>query len=195
MAIKEKGQNLRELYESVLERAQESQNERALRFIREAERQFHRAREQYAQHNFEIAFRLVESAENLLRRAARLLFEGGGAARLEHELQLVERQVQFQNIDGMLETWEKSMKPIYSKNEHVKSLQVFTHLWGSDWTIMVITEYESLAAVEAGFKRAEEIRKEMFPDKEAWDATAAEIQGNFLGHQDDIVKEVPSLRK
>jgi hypothetical protein len=79
--------HLRELYESVLERAQDSQHERALRFIREAERQFRRAREQYTQHNFEIAFRLLDSAEDLLRRAARLLFEGGGADRLERELQ------------------------------------------------------------------------------------------------------------
>ncbi len=80
-------ERLRDLHDNVLEKAQEERNQRALRFIREAERQFLRAREQFAQRNFQMAFNLVESCEVLLRRAARLLFEGGGVSRLERELE------------------------------------------------------------------------------------------------------------
>jgi hypothetical protein len=104
-------------------------------------------------------------------------------------------KVQFHNIDRILESWEKTWKPIYTKNEHVKSVRVFTHFWGSDWSIMMITEYESFSAIEDGLKRGEEIRKEMFPDDEQWQATLTELQKMGLGHTDDIVTEVPSLRK
>jgi hypothetical protein len=79
-------ERLRELYDQLFERAQEERNERALRFIQEAERQFLRAREQYTQRNFEIAFHLLESAESLLHKAARLLFEGAGVDRLRNDL-------------------------------------------------------------------------------------------------------------
>ena len=82
-----RAERLRDLYETLLERAQEIRHERALRFLREAERQYLRAEEQYHQHSYEIAFNLLESAETLLRRAGRLLFEAGGAAHLEQQLE------------------------------------------------------------------------------------------------------------
>ena len=104
-------------------------------------------------------------------------------------------KVQFQDIDTVLESWEEMWKPIYTKNEHVKSFRVFTHLWGSDWTIVFIGEYESLSAIEAAQERGDQIRKEIFPDEEQWQAKIAELQGMFVGHFDDIVTEVPSLRK
>jgi hypothetical protein len=78
---------LRELYDDILARAQETNHERALRFLEEAERLYLRAEEQYSQRNYEIAFNLLESAETMLRRAARLLFEAGGAERLQNELE------------------------------------------------------------------------------------------------------------
>jgi hypothetical protein len=104
-------------------------------------------------------------------------------------------EVQFQNIDTVLELWEKMWKPVYTKNEHVKSFRVFTHLNGSDWTIVIIVEYESLSGIEATRKRGKEIRKEMFPDEGKWRAAVAEVQGMYRVHSDDIVKEVPNLRK
>jgi hypothetical protein len=79
-------ERLRDLHDQVIERAQEVNDQRVLRFVREAERHFHRARELYLQRDFEMAFTLLESAEKMLRRAARLIFEGGGAGRLENEL-------------------------------------------------------------------------------------------------------------
>jgi tetratricopeptide (TPR) repeat protein len=80
-------ERLQELRETLRERAGEGQSAEIGRFLREAERQLERAREQYAQKNFEIAFNLLGSAEALFNRAARLLFEQGGAARLENELE------------------------------------------------------------------------------------------------------------
>ncbi len=80
-------ERLRDLHIQVLDRVMEVNDQRVLRFVREAERQFHRARELYVQRDFEMAFNLLESAEKILRRAARLLFEGEGIGRLENELE------------------------------------------------------------------------------------------------------------
>ena len=103
-------------------------------------------------------------------------------------------KVQFQNVDKIMKLWEEYWKPVNAKNEYVKSFRVFTHLWGSDWTIVYIAEYESMAAIEASWVRDEEISKEMFPDGE-YEEKLAEMQAMTLGHTDNIVKEVPSLRK
>jgi len=78
-------ERLRDLHDQILDRALEVNDQRALRFVREAEQQYQRAREQYTQHNFEMAFNLLESAEMMLRRATRLLFESGGPALLDVE--------------------------------------------------------------------------------------------------------------
>ena len=76
----------REFRDQILDRAREAGDQRALRFIRESENQALRAREQYRQGNYAMAVNLIEPAEALLARAARLLFEGGGTERLEREL-------------------------------------------------------------------------------------------------------------
>lgn len=77
-----------ELRDAVRERAREQDSRAAMRFVDESDRQLERAREQYVQKNFEIAFSLAESAETLLARAGRLLFEQGEAPRLQRELEL-----------------------------------------------------------------------------------------------------------
>ena len=104
-------------------------------------------------------------------------------------------KIQFQNLDRMFELWEEYWKPVNAKNEYVTSMRVFTHLYGSDWQVLMVTEYESLSAMEAANKRAEEIRKELFPEDDQWQEMLAEVQGLFLGHTDNIVVEVPNLRK
>jgi tetratricopeptide (TPR) repeat protein len=88
----------RDIRDRVLERAREANDELALRFITESEEQARRAADHYRQGNFAMAMQLVEPAEAMLARAARLLFEGGGEARLEQEL---ERARQF--IDAAAE--------------------------------------------------------------------------------------------
>lgn len=75
-----------EFHDQLLDRAREANDQLALRFIDESEQQAARARDQFRQGNFEMALNLIEPAEGLLTRAARLLFEGGGAPRLEREL-------------------------------------------------------------------------------------------------------------
>lgn len=97
-------ERLRHRYEMALDRAQEMHNERALRFLQEAERQYHRAHEQYAQHNFEIAFNLLKSAETLLGRAERLLFEAGDIELVARELErtqlMIERTDEQVGLEG-----------------------------------------------------------------------------------------------
>lgn len=77
----------RDLYAHLLESAQESHDTRALEFIERAESQALRAREQYLQGDAKLAFNLLEKAEQLLHRAARLLAEGAGPERLERNLE------------------------------------------------------------------------------------------------------------
>lgn len=77
----------RDIRDRVLERAREAGDELALRFVAESEEQARRAVDHYRQGNFAMALQLVEPAEAMLARAARLLFESGGEARLEQELE------------------------------------------------------------------------------------------------------------
>lgn len=76
-----------ELREQLLDRAREAEDERVLRFVRESEQQAHRAQDHYRQGNFDLALHLLTTAEELLARATRLLFEGGGGERLEREME------------------------------------------------------------------------------------------------------------
>ncbi len=77
----------RDFRELIIDRVREAGNETAWRFVRESERQALRAREHYQQGDFEMALQLIEPAEKLMARAARLIFEGGGAQGLEQELE------------------------------------------------------------------------------------------------------------
>lgn len=87
-----------ELRDQLFDRAREADDERALRFVREADQQAHRAHDQFRQGNVEMALHLLGAAEELLARATRLLFEGGGGERLDRELErtrdLIDRTVE-----------------------------------------------------------------------------------------------------
>ena len=76
-----------ELQTRLHERARETGNAEALRFVEEAEALFKRAREQYRRTNYRQALALIQASETQLNRAARILFETGDAERLEHELE------------------------------------------------------------------------------------------------------------
>jgi hypothetical protein len=104
-------------------------------------------------------------------------------------------KIPFNKIDHVISMWEKNWKPIYSQNEHIKSLRVMRHLWGSDWTLVVMMEYESLGAMEDAQKRGDELRKEKYPNEDEWKAVIEEMQGYIMGHFDELVQEVPKLRK
>jgi hypothetical protein len=77
----------REFRDQILDRAREANDELALRFVRESEKQALRATDQYRQGNHSMAEQLIKPAEALLARAARLLFEGAGTGRLDQEIE------------------------------------------------------------------------------------------------------------
>ncbi|MEZ4387715.1 MAG: hypothetical protein R3D98_09095 [Candidatus Krumholzibacteriia bacterium] len=79
--------------DQILDRAREAGDERALRFVREAEEQALRARDHDRQGNYDLADHFIGAAEDLLARAARLLFEGGGPERLEREIERTRRAI------------------------------------------------------------------------------------------------------
>ena len=74
-------------------------------------------------------------------------------------------KIRFDQRDDFLEIMEKEAKPIYTQNEHVISMKVFTHLWGEDWMVVVIGEYESMAGIEAAQKKATELFEQKYPDE------------------------------
>lgn len=77
----------REFRDQTIDRIAGADNEMALRFLSESEQQAHRAEDQFQQGNFALALQLIETAEAMLGRAARLLYEEGGGVRLEQELE------------------------------------------------------------------------------------------------------------
>ena len=82
-----RSERFQDLHAHLLDSARESQDRRALDFIQRAEAQALRAREQYQQGDARLAFNLLETAEQLLQRAARLLAEGAGPERLERNIE------------------------------------------------------------------------------------------------------------
>lgn len=71
------------------ERALESGDKQALEFLRRAEHRANKAREQYHQGDFKLAWKMFEQAGDMMRRAARLLAEGTTPERLEMEMDRV----------------------------------------------------------------------------------------------------------
>ncbi len=104
-------------------------------------------------------------------------------------------KIRFDQIDDFLEFMEKETKPIYTQNEHVISMKVFTHLWGEDWTVVMIAEYESMAGIEAAQKKATELIKQKYPDEKKRKEVNDKRRKMIMGHTDNIVREVPNLRK
>ena len=104
-------------------------------------------------------------------------------------------KLRFDQVDDFLEILEKESKPIYMQNEHVKSLKVLTHLWGEDWTVVMISEYESMAEIEAAQKKSAELFKQKYPDENKRNEVNDQRRKLIMGHTDNIVREVPNLRK
>jgi hypothetical protein len=104
-------------------------------------------------------------------------------------------KVPFTKLDEFQSLWEKEVTPSVKQNEFILSQRVFTHLWGPDWTVVTIIEYESLSAIESANKRSQELSKEKYPEKEKRDEIRKQIQSFFTGHTDAIVRENPKLRK
>ena len=104
-------------------------------------------------------------------------------------------KVSFGKLDEYLELWDKESTPLIKKNEFILSHRVFTHSYGPDWNIVVITEYENLSAIESANKKSKELFKEKYPDEDKLDEIYKQFGSYILAHTDAIVRERPKLRK
>ncbi|MCP4573065.1 MAG: hypothetical protein GY838_11980 [bacterium] len=82
-------ERFRELHRQLVDRARNGGNEEALGLLQRSERQAGRAREQHLQGDVRMAWQMLERAEELTLRAARLLAESTDPERLEAELDRV----------------------------------------------------------------------------------------------------------
>jgi len=80
-------ERLQEMHQDVKDRAHEAGDRQAMTFVNRAENLFARARDQFSQTRYERSFRLLEEAEKALKRAARMLLDGGDVDGLEQEME------------------------------------------------------------------------------------------------------------
>lgn len=85
--IRVRSERFADQHAQLLERARESGDPRAGQILDRAREQAQRAADRLAQGDLELAWRLLEQAEDLLRLAARQLAEGAGPERVARELE------------------------------------------------------------------------------------------------------------
>ena len=84
--IRIRAERFRDQHGQLMERALDAGNRKALEFLRRAEHNAVRAREQYHQGDFKLSWKMLEQASDLMRRSARLLADGTTPERLELEM-------------------------------------------------------------------------------------------------------------
>lgn len=112
-----------------------------------------------------------------------------------HVFTIATYKIKYDQVDKYLDLLKEFSHPRHEQNEFLISRKVFTHLWGPDWNIVIIQEFENLASIDKFTKRSQELRKKMHPDKTERDKIAKQLQELRLAHTDAIVTEVPKLRK
>jgi tetratricopeptide (TPR) repeat protein len=94
--IRVRAERFQDEHRNLVERATDARNRSALDFLERARSQAERARDIYQQGDLKLAWNLMETAGDLMHRAARLLAESGGPERLTSELdrtrELIDRQ-------------------------------------------------------------------------------------------------------
>ncbi len=103
-------------------------------------------------------------------------------------------KVNFNDIEGLLEMWEED-QGITTENEFVLSSKVLTHLWGPDWTIMIIAEYAKFEDIAAATAKRTELFEKKYTSETRRKARTKKIRALFQGHTDAIVQENPKLTK
>ncbi len=83
-------EHFRDRYTHLLEQARQSNNQRALDFLRRSEGMALRAREQYQQGDARLAFNMFEQAVELMNRAARMLAGDVGGERLDLKIEMAQ---------------------------------------------------------------------------------------------------------
>ena len=104
-------------------------------------------------------------------------------------------KVRYAYVDEYLKLSLGEEGALTAQNEFHISRKVFTHLWGPDWRIIIITEYEDFAAIGKAQEKYDELWKNKYPDKAERDKINKKISDYVLGHTDAIVSELPKFRK
>ena len=74
-------------------------------------------------------------------------------------------KVRYGDVDEYLKLSEGVEGPMTVQNEFILSRKVLTHLWGPDWRIIIIAEYEDFAAIGKAQEKYDELWKNKYPDK------------------------------
>ncbi len=104
-------------------------------------------------------------------------------------------KVPFEKMTEFFENWEKYVTPIVKKDEYIISEKILTHLWGPDWTVMVVAEYKNWKDIEASGYKWDEIEAATVPDKDKRDEIDKLMTPFYNGHSDAIVMDYPKLGK
>jgi len=104
-------------------------------------------------------------------------------------------KVPFDALDDFMKNWEKYITPIIKQDSFIISEKVLTHLWGPDWTVLVIDEYKSWNDIEESGKKYDEITAAMEPDKDKRNEIGKMFIPYYNGHTDAIVLDNPRLSK
>ncbi len=103
-------------------------------------------------------------------------------------------KISFKDFEEFIDVMEQ-FKEVWMENDFILSQKLMSHLWGPDWSVIVVTEYTDLSSIEKAQKRSKELIKEKFTDEEKLKELTQTYQEMIVGHTDAIVKEVPSLTK
>ncbi len=112
-----------------------------------------------------------------------------------HVFQVSTFKVRFDQLEEFLELWEKEYLPITMQNDLMKSQKVLTHLWGPDWAVILIVEYDDFEALAAAWEKRDELWKKKYPSKSQRDRIDNKFRSYWVGHTDAIVQENPKLTK
>ena len=104
-------------------------------------------------------------------------------------------KVRSGDLDEYLKFREQEWHPLTEQNEFILSKKVLRHLWGPDWRVMIIEEYENFADIAKAQEKYDELWKNKYPDKAERDKKEKKWSNYELAHTDAIVMEVPKLRK
>ncbi len=103
-------------------------------------------------------------------------------------------KVKFGDLEGLLEMWEEDWE-IIAENELVLSSKLLTHLWGPDWSIMIIEEYAKFEDIAAAQAKQGELYKKKYSSETRRKARNKKQGALIQGHTDAIVQENPKFTK
>jgi hypothetical protein len=104
-------------------------------------------------------------------------------------------KVPFNQLGDFLKMMGEITLPIIKEIDCVKGYRVFRHYWGPDWTVLIMMEFESMAAIEKFSAKQQEMMAKKYPDKEELEKIQTKFLKMWKGHTDAITVEVPGIRK